>query len=195
MTDKLIIFDMDGTLFDTAQANYLAYQTALQEQGFSLDRARFIRECSGKYYQDFLRDIMENASEEMMERVHERKKELYASFLGDVRENRLLFEMLRALKPRFYTALVTTASRVNCMQLLRRFGRESLFDLILTREDVARVKPDPEGFRKAMDHFHVDKANTMVFEDSPDGLEAARRCGAGAYKTMEFICLDAESVR
>ena len=54
----------------------------------------------------------------------------------------------------------------------------SSFDLIISQEDVKNKKPDPEGFQKAMDFFKVQCRNSIIFEDSDVGIEAALRSGA-----------------
>ena len=60
------------------------------------------------------------------------------------------------------------------------------FGVFITGEDVVRSKPDPEGYLKAMAHFGVTPAETMIFEDSGPGLEAARASGATVYKVEAF---------
>ena len=52
------------------------------------------------------------------------------------------------------------------------------FDLIVTQEDVRKTKPDPECFHLAMLKAGIDKENTIIFEDSETGLEAAKASGA-----------------
>ena len=46
--------------------------------------------------------------------------------------------------------------------------------------------PGPEGYRKAMAHFGTDAAHTIIFEDSPTGLAAARATGAAVFKVETF---------
>ncbi len=59
---------------------------------------------------------------------------------------------------------------------------EGCVDGILSGADVVRPKPDPECFLEAMRREGCTPGETLVFEDSAIGLEAARRSGAGYFK-------------
>lgn len=59
-------------------------------------------------------------------------------------------------------------------------------DFILCDEDVGRGKPDPEGFLHAVARLGVPAAETLVFEDSPAGMEAARRSGCAVAFVAEL---------
>ena len=66
-------------------------------------------------------------------------------------------------------ACVTTGSKQNATEVLEHFGVREWFGLIVTGEDVEKQKPDPEGYCRAMEHFRVTPADTMIFEDSGIG--------------------------
>jgi sugar-phosphatase len=51
---------------------------------------------------------------------------------------------------------------------------------LVTADDVAQGKPDPEGYRTAAERLGVPPAGTVVIEDMPVGIRAARAAGAGA---------------
>lgn len=183
MKNKLAIFDLDGTLFDTNDVNYYSYQAALETVGVKLSKEYFVTNCIGKHYKQFLPGLVNS---EDMEIAHKLKKSLYASNIKYAKENKHLFNIIDLISSEYYIALVTTASRQNVKDILAHFECESKFDLILTQEDVTTMKPDPEGFLLAMDKFKISKENTIIFEDSESGLEAARRSGAMVYKVENF---------
>lgn len=81
---------------------------------------------------------------------------------------------------------VFTGRRKNATEVLEYFHCADWFGVFITGEDVVRSKPDPEGYLKAMAHFGVTPAETMIFEDSGPGLEAARASGATVYKVEAF---------
>jgi putative acetyltransferase len=60
---------------------------------------------------------------------------------------------------------------------LRQLGLIGYFDAIICREDVRHIKPDPELFLAALDVLKLGAEETLVFEDSPNGVLAARRAG------------------
>jgi beta-phosphoglucomutase-like phosphatase (HAD superfamily) len=60
---------------------------------------------------------------------------------------------------------------------LARHGIRELFDAIVTRDHVSRVKPDPELFLLAASRLAVPKEACVVFEDSPNGMRAAIAAG------------------
>ncbi|MDD4850470.1 MAG: HAD family phosphatase [Gemmiger sp.] len=184
---KLVLVDLDGTLFDTVAVNAASYRSALQEQGYTVTDAYYAAHCNGGYYQDFLRPLMGgNPTPEAVEQVHNRKKALYAACLGAARKNTGLFAILQALRGQCPLGLVTTGSRRNATEILTHFGCLDWFDLVITQEDVVRNKPDPEGYCKAMAHFGVPAANTLIFEDSGPGLAAARASGAQVMGVSQF---------
>ena len=97
----LICVDLDGTLLDTVAANGASYRAALEEQGFTVTDEYYADHCNGGYYKQFLRPLMGGDPDPAdVERVHDRKKELYGDFLGLVRPNRALFELLQNMRRR-----------------------------------------------------------------------------------------------
>lgn len=184
MKCNLAIFDLDGTLFDTSNVNYFAYSEAMEEYNFNIDYSYFISECNGKHYREFLSKLTQN--NDIIEQIHNRKKELYSYHLEKARPNIHLFNILKSLKNQYNISLVTTASKKNCFEILNYFDKYNLFDLILTHEDVRYVKPNPEGFIKAMEFFEIDANNTIVFEDSDVGIEAAKKLCTNIIKVEKF---------
>ena len=182
---KLLIADLDGTLVDTRAVNYHAYREALAPFGYSIDEAYYCEFCNGRYYMDFLPQIT-TADVSVLTAMHKAKKNAYKKHLDKAIINQGLVDLIRSLHGEYKTALVTTASGENCEELLKHFELESLFDLVLTHDDMTRSKPDPEGFLKAMTFFGARPEDTVIFEDSDVGLEAAERSGAFYFKTFRF---------
>lgn len=179
MKDKLAIFDLDGTLFDTRRVNYEAYNYALSKFGVNLEFENFGKYFNGRHYKVFLPAMM--GGEEHIEEVHDMKIEKYPEFLSEAIPNKSLFSMIDCMKDEFHIAIVSTASYDNVYQILDYFGYRDKFEYILTQRDVEKKKPDPEGFIKAMEHFGIGPENTIVFEDSDVGIEAAERAGCVTY--------------
>ena len=176
--NKLILCDLDGTLFDTTKVNFYSYKEALNEINYDMDYDFFIKECYGKHYKEFLPKMGLNENE--MEIVHKIKKNTYNRHLNVAKINTHLFNMLESLE--YHIALVTTASQKNSKEILDFFNKRELFELIIAAEDVENKKPNPEGFIKAMTYFNINPEDTLIFEDSDVGIEAAQRSGAYIMK-------------
>ncbi|MDC7288813.1 HAD family phosphatase [Blautia schinkii] len=182
---KLIIVDLDGTLFDTKDVNYHAYKDAITPYGYDIDYKYYCQFCNGRHYLEFLPQITTN-NKEILTAMHKAKKNAYKNHLNKAILNNRLVDIIRLMKLEYKTAVVTTASRENCSDILSQFNLVGLFDLILTHDDIAKSKPDPEGFLKAMQYFGSAPSETIIFEDSDVGLEAAERSGAFYYRTYRF---------
>lgn len=182
---SLVIVDLDGTLFDTKDVNFHAYQDAIASYGYKIDYPYYCEFCNGRHYQDFLPQITTN-DREILSAMHKAKKLAYKNHLDKAVLNRGLVDIIRLMRAEYKTAVVTTASKENCYDILNQFGLVDLFDLILTHDEITKSKPDPEGFQKAMQHFGAEPTDTIIFEDSDVGLEAAKRSGAYYYRTYRF---------
>lgn len=183
MKSNLAVFDLDGTLYDTRRVNYLSYNKALNEFGAEIDYQYFSEFCNGRKYTAFLPGILGG---EYIEEVHSLKKRYYKDYLHEAVENKHLFHIIERIKDDYYIALVTTASQKNTNDILRSFGRIDLFDLIVTQDEIKNPKPDPEGFFTAMSYFGIEKENTIIFEDSGVGIQAAEKTGANVYVVRGF---------
>ena len=185
---KLAVFDLDGTLFDTKDVNFSAYSKALEELGYKerIDYKYYCDYCNGTSYKDFIPKILDAVSKESLEAIHKRKMELYPTFLGKARMNEGLFSLIRTIKGEYTVALATTASRQNVFDILDRFSVRDCFDFFITKEDVTRVKPDPECFIKAMEKAGIAKEDTIIFEDSETGLLAAKASGADYLRVYGY---------
>lgn len=184
---RLAIFDMDGTLFDTKEVNYQAYQEAMILSGFEkeLNYEYFSAFCNGSHYRKFLPAILPGILPEQMERIHNYKKEAYINHLGSAKVHEHLFCMIDCIQQQYQIALATTASRKNTEDLLNYFMVTEKFDFLITQEDVSATKPSPECFILAMEAAGVNCANTIIFEDSKEGIEAAQASGA-AYVSVHW---------
>lgn len=201
MKNKLAIFDLDGTLFDTNLVNYYSYKQALEENGtqMTVSYENFCKDWNGRSYKEFLPEILFDGMTyetiilqklfnhiELIEKVHEDKIKLYETNLNKARQNDKLFDLIEHIKSSYNIALVTTANKKNTNQIIKTFNKEEIFDLIITREDVKNSKPNPEGFNKAIQYFGLKPEDTIIFEDSEVGITAARQSGATVFVVDKF---------
>lgn len=191
---KTALFDLDGTLFSTDDVNYAAYNKASIEFGCGeLDYNFFVTECASHSYTTFVPRIIKNGRNDdsykdknLIEAMHDYKKKSYSEFIHLSKVNTHLFDIIDALKPTHNIAIVSSASKSNCLEILEHYKKIELFDIIITNEDVTKHKPDPECFLYAMEKLGTTPENTMIFEDSPIGIEAAIKSKATVFTIAKF---------
>ncbi len=179
---KLILLDFDGTLASTEEANMEAYVLALREEGLELDREEYKRRYFGMRCPEFLRELGFTNAEDI-DRIRRRKIELYPSQFSSVRLNEPLWNFVQDFRKQGGKAWIVSTGQVeNIENVMRHLGIEGKIDGLLTSRDVVEPKPSPDAFLKAMEIEGVTPAETLIFEDSLVGLEAAAASGAAYIK-------------
>jgi HAD superfamily hydrolase (TIGR01509 family) len=175
---RALLFDLDGTLADTAAANHSAYAGALAEVGVRVDRTTFARVADGRNWRQFLPELLGAAGVEAdPERIARRKAELYRETVGELRLNTPLLALAAAARRTMATALVTTASGANARAILDAHALHALFTAVVTGDDVTEHKPHPEAYLLAAARIGVEPGECVAFEDSDIGVTSARAAG------------------
>ncbi len=178
-----LLVDLDGTLVDTAEANYHAYAAALEEVGVQVGRSEFDQVAQGRNWRQFLPSMLANVTAPP-EKVAARKAELYPGCLRFTVLNQGVARLVALSRPAWATALVTTASRPNVDAILEYHDLAGLFDVIVTGSDVVRHKPDPEAYCLAAGWLGVAPQSCVVIEDSDIGVASARAFGAAIIRVQ-----------
>lgn len=180
---RALLVDLDGTLADTATANFEAYSAALGEVGAAVTRERFDSAVQGQNWRQFLPTLLAEAGVTADPAgVAQRKADLYATKLDQVVLNAALVRLLTSSRPACRTALVTTASSANVRAIMAHYELGHLFDAVVTGDDVSRHKPDPEAYQLAAHRLGVEPEDCLVFEDSEIGIASARAFGAAVLR-------------
>ena len=181
MMIKAIITDFDGTLVNTFQANYQAYREAFGRVGLTLTEGQY-RQCYGLRFDGFM-DAMGITDDQTRRLIRAYKGECYPSHFNLLRVNQPLLDFIRMFRRGGgLTAVASTARAKNLGNALAHIGATDDFDLILAGEDVDKGKPSPEIYNTVMCRMGVTPAQTLIFEDSQVGLQAAEASGAHYVK-------------
>ena len=179
---KLILLDFEGTLASTEDANMGAYLLALREEGIELDTEEYRRRYFGMRCPEFLRELG-ITDENDIDRIRRRKIELYPTLFDSVHLNEPLWNFAQDFRAQGGKVwIVSTGQKENIENVLRYLDIMDKVDGILTSSDVREPKPSPEAFLKAMEIEGVTPAETLIFEDSPVGIAAAKASGAAYFK-------------
>ena len=132
---------------------------------------------------DLLRLKQEHGGAEPWEILTEIRTGIYNEMVADpqvLRDNRWphTIALLRQAKDAGCgTGLATSSSHDMTFDVLRALDLERSLDVVLTREDVEKPKPDPEAYLLGAQRLHVSPAECLVVEDSPNGVRAGLAAG------------------
>jgi beta-phosphoglucomutase len=177
---RAVLWDMDGTLLDSANYHWLSWREVLAAEGFELTRERFA-ESFGRRNDATLRAYFgEGFPLSEVDRIGAIKEARYRDMVR--RHGVELLPAVGRWLARLKTdgwrqALASSASLLNVEAILGGLRIADFFDAIVSAEDVQTGKPDPEVFLVAAARVSAPPARCVVIEDAPAGLEAARLAG------------------
>jgi HAD superfamily hydrolase (TIGR01509 family) len=175
------LFDLDGTLVDSVYQHVLAWRQALEQAGIELAVWRIHRKIGmsgGLFANALLRETGLPVSAEQAERLQHLHAEAYAAYAGQVRPLPGARELLKALTSlRVPWAVATSGRRASAEPTLDVLGVPEGVPIV-TRDQVAHAKPDPDLFLAAAERLGVDITTSVVVGDSVWDLLAARRARA-----------------
>ena len=181
---KLIVFDLDGVLLDFCEVHYETLNEAICEiagRQYCISREEHETTYNGRSTRTKLAMLGEQKGlvSLLFEDIFNRKQQLTASAVSKVSRSPALCSMLMRLRNEGYqTACATNCIRATLNSALDALGIRDLFTFTISNEDVLSPKPNPEIYELCHRKAEVDPKDTLIFEDSPIGLEAARASGS-----------------
>lgn len=179
---KLVIFDLDGVLTDTARYHYLAWKHLAAKLGYSLSEAQN-EKLKGVNREESLRRILDWANIEVDEPefsqlLHE-KNEHYVQLISGMNETErfpAVLNVFNTLKLHGIKIALGSSSK-NAEMVLQRIGLQNVFDVQIDGRHTSRSKPDPEVFLKAAAQLGFNSDQCVVVEDADAGAKAAKAAG------------------
>ena len=179
---KAFIFDLDGVLVDTAKYHYLAWKKIADglHIEFTHEHNELLKGVSRVRSLEIILELGNRvATSEEKEQWLYQKNEDYLSYLKDMDASELLpgvIEKLQFIKSKQQAIVLGSASK-NARPILEKTGILELFDAVVDGNDVSNAKPDPEVFLIGAQKVAITPENSIVFEDSVAGIQAANIAG------------------
>ncbi|WP_338451172.1 HAD family phosphatase [Niallia oryzisoli] len=184
---SLVIFDMDGLMFDTEKLASEAWLLSAEHYGFQMDRT-IIEQFVGMTNEDILNRMSEIYGKEAP--VHEWRSYMRHSKSVLLEEHMYLpsfkkkglESLLAFLKSKQVNTAVASSSEMAVInKYLTVTNTSDYIDFRVSGDEVVNGKPNPEVFLKACEKADVLPANALVLEDSPAGLRAAKSAGIPSF--------------
>jgi len=190
---RALVFDFDGLIVDTEVPIFRAWQRIYREHGQELPLDRWltiIGTSTGSF--DPVVELGDRLGEKLDEKALDALERLY--YMEATALQQLLpgvAEYLRAARELgLKTAVASSSTRAWVMEHLERFRIGGGFDAIVCREDVKKTKPDPELYRTALQRLGVRPDEAIAFEDSSNGIHAAKAAGLFCVVVPNLLTVD-----
>jgi HAD superfamily hydrolase (TIGR01509 family) len=175
-----LIFDFDGLILDTESAVYQSWHELYQANGCDLSFSDWAKIIGTN---DLIFNPLDELEKQMgkpldresaLHRIRQRVTELVARqpVMPGIQD---YLASARRMKLKLGIATCSPYSRI--IRYLDALGLTGSFDAITTIDDVSRSKPDPEIYYRALEKLGVESGQAVVFEDSPNGVLAAKNAG------------------
>jgi HAD superfamily hydrolase (TIGR01509 family) len=194
---QAVIFDLDGVIADTEPLKFAAYQAVFQEvYGIELPASditwRGMKEQSVINYWFSKFQLVGD-----LEKLVQAKRIAYQDFLHKERVTAIpgVIDFVHRLKELSKVCgVATSSSRQEAKIVLECLDLSLAFDIVITRDDVQKLKPHPEVYLQAALALKSPPRNCVVFEDSQSGVNAAKAAGMFCIGLMTSFSEEALSM-
>lgn len=192
-----ILFDMDGTLFDTEKHYQWAWRKAIADAGYELDASEVLKLRSlGAPYN--VAQFQEWFGEEVDYRaIRQERVDLMKDMLAhEIPLKPQVPQTLEKLRQMGYSmAVVTATAQEQAVSNLKLAGLLPFFDHVISASMVKRGKPAPDVYLYACEVLGVQPENCYAVEDSPNGVMSAHAAGCRTIMIPDLSQPDAELSR
>lgn len=206
---KALIFDLDGTLIQTEVLKATSYAQAIHQLTKHTVRESQVLEVFGKFvglsrdkvleglYGEFPSELEYHLdskdSDHIKERIINKRLSIYDNILKDTTLLSKHFcpftlQLLhRAHSEKLKCVLATMSHLPQAKRVVTLMGITDKLDLILTRDDVEKGKPDPEIYLKAKNTLRLNSDECLVIEDSVNGIKAGLNAGMQVFAVTNDV--------
>jgi putative hydrolase of the HAD superfamily len=175
---KAVIFDFDGLIIDTETAWYDAYRETLSLYKLELPLELYVKTIGSDdtVLFEYLKEQLGESCN--LEEIEAKAKNIHQVKMKTPQACKGVKEYLEeAKKLRYKIALASSSTKEWVTDYLNKLGLLHYFDLIISRDDVDKIKPAPDLYLKAIEVLNINSTDAVAFEDSLNGLQAALSAG------------------
>ena len=180
---KAILFDFDGVVIDSEPLHAKAKKIVLEKFNISYPATIFddYKGRTDKVFFDYVSNTLDN-NRRSSDFLQDTKKSVFEGIINELKLiNGFLIFLQKVQDKRIRTALVSSTSLYSLALVDSLFHISEMFDLVITEMDTDLHKPYPDPYLKALEKLPADTQNSIVIEDSPNGIISAKKAGCFVY--------------
>lgn len=186
---RAVIFDIDGLMFDTERLAHRMWRETVIEYGYS-PSDELMSELIGRSEKDILNILSNHFGPKFPTKLVQEKRlhaaDTHFHTIGMSKKDGLE-EILQFLESSgIRKAVATSTLKERAMMKLRLGGVTSKFETIVTADDVARAKPAPDLFLKAVENLNLPSQDCLVLEDAESGVLSASAAGTRVIMVVDL---------
>jgi len=183
---EAILFDLDGTLVDTAELILASYRHTFSTHLDYCPPDKAIIEGFGTPMPSQLARFVDG---DLAPLVKTYQRFIFANHDALIKPISGVSETLRSLRSRGYVlAVVTSKTRAAALMSLQRFDLAGFFQVIVTEEDTVQHKPHPEPLLLALDRLQIAPTHALYVGDSAHDLVAGKAAGVRVAAALWGPC-------
>jgi HAD superfamily hydrolase (TIGR01509 family) len=179
-----VVFDFNGTLSDDEPVLCEIFIHLFAEYGRPMSAQEYFEQLAGLSDPEIVKTWLGEDHPAVQEVIEERGRRYRAAAADGSTIHEHAREAVRFAAEHIPLAICSGAARAEIEPVVEAAGIADCFRTIVSSDDVAQGKPDPEGYRKALELLEADAARAAVVEDTEAGIASARSAGVGRVLAM-----------
>jgi beta-phosphoglucomutase len=174
---RAVVFDFNGTLSKDEPILCKIFMELFAEHGRPLSAQEYFDELAGLSDPEIVRTWLGRDHPDLDEVIEQRVRRYRAAVADGSTVTQEVRAAVRYAAARVPVGIVSGAARAEIEPVVEAAGLEEAIVAIVPAEDVARGKPDPDGYLQAAELLEVPAEDVVVFEDTEAGVASAKAAG------------------
>lgn len=197
---KLILFDLDGVITDTKDIHFRSLNNAISHIGsqYTITEKEHITKYDGLKTITKLKMLTDEKGlpQHTHQEIYNKKQQLTLEEFSKIKIDERMCSIFKLLKDEGYLiGCCTNCIRRTALVALAKTGVIEYLDVIITNDDIKNPKPHPEIYWKAISMMSCLPEETLIIEDSPQGLLSAHRSNATVLRVKNSLDVTLEKIK